>query len=128
MEDVVGEVFSGEDPGGQPCVLVKDPFLVSILSGADPSNSLMNMTPFSPLTDDEFIPIYYDSIVTMFSAKASFSEYYQEIRQKWSNIADEVDEFKSPERRLDDIAEPTDEQLDILEAMLRMKKGDGTIH
>ena len=128
MEDLVGEVFSGEDPGGQQCILIKDAFLVSIINGGDPSNSLMNVTPFSPLTDDDLIPIYYDSIVTMFNAKKSFAEYYNNIRRKWKNMPDEVDEFKSHAERLDDIAEPTDEQLDLLEAMLMMKKGDGTIH
>ena len=128
MEDLVGEVFSGEDPSGQQCVLIKDAFIVSIINGADPTNSLMNVTPFSPLTDDDLIPIYYDSIVTMFNAKPSFKEYYNNIRTKWKNLPDEVDEFKSHSERLDDIPEPTDEQLDILEAMLMMKKGDGTIH
>jgi|SaaInl3SG_22_DNA_1037383.scaffolds.fasta_scaffold05437_5 hypothetical protein len=128
MEDLVGEVFSGEDPSGQQCILIKDAFLVSILNGADPSNSLMNVTPFSPLSDDDFIPIYYDSIVTMFNAKKSFVEYYNGIRKKWKNLPEPVDEFKTTSEHLDDIEEPSDEQLDILEAMLRMNKGDGTIH
>jgi hypothetical protein len=128
MEDLVGEVFSGVDPSGQQCILIKDPFLVTILSGADPSNSLMNMTPFSPLTDDELIPIYYDSIVTMFNAKPSFSEYYNNVRDKWKDVEDEVDEFKTHSERLNEVEEPTDEQLDILEAMLKMNKGSGTIH
>lgn len=128
MEDIVGEVFSGEDPGGQPCILVKDPFLVSILTGASPENSIMNITPWSPLTSDDFIPIYYDSIVTMFNAKPSFAEYYENIRKKWKDIEDDVDEFKDMNAQMDEIEEPTDEQLDMLEAMLKMHKSDGTIH
>ena len=128
MEDLVGEVYSGEDPSGQQCILVKEPFLVTILSGASPENSMMNITPWSPLTSDDFIPIYYDSIVTMFNAKSSFAEYYGRIAKKWKNMEDEVDEFKSLNERLDDVAEPTDEQLDLIEAMMKMNKGDGTIH
>jgi len=128
MEDLVGEVYSGEDPSGQQCILIKDPFLVNILSGTSPENSLMNISPWSPLTSDDFIPIYYDSIVTMFNAKPSFAEYYTRIAKKWKNIEDEVDEFKDMNAQLDEVAEPTDEQLDLIEAMMKMNKGDGTIH
>jgi len=120
MDDIIAEFFDGEDSEGNSVLFGKDIFLVNILPATNPNNSLMNISPWIQFTADEYIPIYYDSIMTIVNPIASFEEYYISVRKKWSQV--DVDApFRSHDEMLDELDEPTDDELDMIEAMLDKK-------
>ena len=120
MEDIICEMFEGEDTNGNSVVFGKNVFAVNVISGRSAETSLMSVTPWIPFTDDEYIPIYYDTLITVVTPQASFREYYINIQKKWSQVDDDFD-FKSSSDRLDEMSEPSDEELESLEAMLDSK-------
>jgi len=120
MDDLIAEFFDGEDAEGNAVLFGKDIFLVNVLPANNPNNSLMNISPWIQFTADEFIPIYYDSIMTIVNPLPSFQEYYINVKKKWTQI-DMDGPFRSHGDRLDELDEPTDEELDIIEALFDKK-------
>lgn len=120
MDDIIAEFYDGEDSEGNHVLFGKDIFLINTLPASNPNNSLMNITPWIQFTKDEYIPLYYDSIMTIVNPLHSFEEYYINVKRKWRNI-DPDEPFRSREEMLDDLKEPTDEELDMIEAMFDKK-------
>lgn len=125
MDDIVCELYEGVDDNDNPIVLGKDCFQVNILPGNSPETSLMNVTPWVPFAKDEFIPIYYDSILTIVTPLTSFEEYYINIRNKWKRESLDDFDFKGSSERLDEVEGPSDQELEVieeLEALMTAKK------
>ena len=128
MEDVICDMFEGEDANGNSVVFGKNVFAVNVITGRSAETSLMSVTPWIPFTADEYIPIYYDTLITVVNPMQSFKDYYINVQKKWSNADDEID-FKSSSEKLDEMSEPSDEELEMLEeleALAEMK--DKTFH
>lgn len=53
MEDIICEMFEGEDTNGNSVVFGKNVFAVNVISGRSAETSLMSVTPWIPFTDDE---------------------------------------------------------------------------
>ena len=118
MEDVICDMFEGEDANGNSVVFGKNVFAVNVISGRSPDTSLMSVTPWIPFTADEYIPIYYDTLITVVNPLQTFKEYYLNVQKKWSND-DDID-FKSSSEKLDEMSEPSDEELEMLEELEAM--------
>lgn len=128
MEDVICEMFEGEDANGNAVVFGKNVFQVNVISGRSAETSLMSVTPWIPFTSDEFIPIYYDTVVTVVNPLPSFQEYYINIQKKWASDEDDFD-FKSSSDKLDELRGPSDEELDLMEEMDAVAQSKGkTFH
>lgn len=130
LEDIVCETFEATDDNQQPILLGKDVMLVNVIAGKTMDTSLMSVTPWIPFSDDSLVPIYYDNVITIVNPVASFVEYYNNVRQKWNDSKHEThDVVRSHADRLNDVREPTDEELEDIEreemfdAMMEGKKG-----
>lgn len=135
MDDIVGELFEGEDANGNAVIFGKDVFQVNVIPGASRETSLMSVTPWIPFADDTFIPIYYDSVVTIVTPIASFQEYYINIRNKWNNESKD-EAIRSSSDRLDVVKGPTQKELEDIEReeqieelfQMMMDKNKSTLH
>jgi hypothetical protein len=135
MEDIVADLFEGTDANENAVLFAKDVMQVNIITGTSQDSSLMSVTPWIPFAADDFIPLYYDSVVTVVTPTSSFKEYYINIRDKWNRSKSDEPEFpdvvRSHSDRLDEVRPPTDDELDelereeeVLEALMESK---GTI-
>lgn len=131
MDDIVGEMYEATDDNQVHMLLGKDVMQVNVMPGQTRETSLMSVTPWIPFAaDDEFVPIYYDSIITIVNPTPSFVEYYDNVRKRWNNSkSDTYDVIRSHADNLDEVRSPTDEELDeiereeMMEAMFEGKKG-----
>lgn len=128
MDDIVCELYEGVDDNNNPIVLGKDCFQINVMTGSSPETSLMNVTPWVPFAKDEFIPIYYDSILTIVTPLTSFEEYYINVRNRWKRDTLEDFDFKSSSDRLDDVEGPTDEELEVMEELEALMSDKKTLH
>lgn len=128
MDDIVCELYEGVDDNNNPIVLGKDCFQINVMAGSSPETSLMNVTPWVPFAKDEFIPIYYDSILTIVTPLTSFEEYYINVRNRWKRDTLEDFDFKSSSDRLDDVEGPTDEELEVMEELEALMSDKKTLH
>lgn len=129
MEDVICEMFEGEDSNGNAVVFGKDVFCVNVVTGRSADTTLMSITPWIPFTSDEYIPIYYDTLITVVNPMVSFQEYYINIRKKWASNDDDEYDFKSSSDKLDELRGPSDEELDLMEEMDALAESkDKTFH
>lgn len=117
MDDIICEAYDAIDDNDNPVLLTKDVFQIHVLNGANPTRSLMSITPWIPFAkQSEMVPIYYDSVITITNPNDGFSLYYQNIKKKWRDeIDDEMMDLVSREDELDSVRGPTDEELDSIE-------------
>jgi hypothetical protein len=114
-DTIIAKTFTAEDAGGQKCILVRDALNYDVYSG------VLAMSPWVAMVADDYMTIYYDSIITMANPSGPMATYYENIVER------KLDDYNIPD---DDEAPLSEEEVDRWEEIMEAvaDKKDKSIH